>query len=135
MIGWTILVAIGQVIFLSIGLTFGIADWDLKEILEIGVGVFGFIILVSILLILFGATRYWSFDDKGISNGNIFIKKTFLYEEIDSFEEKYVAIGAKPFVAIQKNWCFYKDKRCVTIPCEHLKNSELEWIKSRLRID
>lgn len=135
MIILTSLLFIGQIVFLTIGFTKGIGDWELEGIYAIGLGVFGFLILDSFLLICFGASRYWSYDDSGITNGNIFAKKTILFKDVDFFEEKYIVIGSKPFVVTQKNVCFYKKKKCVSIPCECLDDEEIEWIKSKITID
>ena len=125
---FTILLIVGQIIFIVIGLTIGIADWGLDGVLAIGLGVFGTCITVSLILTLFGAWRYWSFDSKGIANGNLFFKRRILFTEVESIEIKTITVTGKPFIITQENICFHHGKKMVTIPTYCLSKEEIEWL-------
>ena len=129
---FTALLVAGQIVFLSFGLTVGIADWGIEGALEIGVGLFGFVIAISLSLTLFGAWRYWSIDSDGITNGGIFWRRKILFAEVDRFEIKTIVIGAKPFITAQENICFYKGKNMVTIPAFCISEEEMDWIEKRV---
>ncbi|MCR5349094.1 MAG: hypothetical protein K6E59_05780 [Bacilli bacterium] len=126
------LLFIGQILFLSLGLTIGIADWGLDGILIIGFGVFGFTIALDLILVLFYAWRYWEFDLEGVTNGNLFSKKKILFNPIEYAEIKAIVIGSKPFISAQENICFYQGKKVVTIPTFCLPREELEWFKQKV---
>jgi|GEM_PF-4321185 len=131
---FTALLIIGQIVFLVIGLTVGIADWGVEGALGIGFGAFGMAIMIALPLTLFGAWRYWAFDADGVTNGNLFCKRRILFGEVESAEIKIVAIGSKPFVIPQESLCFQKGKKCVTIPTYCLSKEELEWLKHYVSI-
>ena len=132
---FTVLLAVGQVVFLSIGLSVGIADWGVEGALEIGVGLFGSLIAISLCLTLFGAWRYWSIDAEGVSNGGVFWKRRILFAEVDRFETKRIVVGAKPFITTQENICFYKGKRMVTIPAFCISEEEMDWIRKQIKYE
>ena len=129
---FTTLLVLGQIVFLGIGLTFGIADWDVQGILAIGFGAFGVVIGIALSMTLFAAWRYWSFDSEGVTNGNLFHKRRFAFSEIELVETKIIIIGSKPFVTAQENLCFTKDRKTITIPTYRLSMEELEWLKQQV---
>lgn len=128
---FTALSIVGQITFLTIGLTVGIADWGTDGVLAIGFVAFGLAITIGLLLTLFAAWKYWSFDSNGVINGNLFWKRRILFSEMDFVEVKVIVIGALPFIASQENICFYKGKTVVTIPTYCLSAEEMEWIKQQ----
>ncbi len=129
---FTILLALGQIVFLAIGLTIGIADWGSEGILVLGFGAFGPVIAITLSLTLFAAWRYWSFDSEGVTNGNLFRKRRLTFRETEHVETKTVVIGGKPFVTAQENLCFVKGRKTVMIPIYCLAKEELEWLKQRV---
>ncbi len=52
---FTVILLVGQMAYISIGLTVGIADWGLEGVLVIGLGIFGPMIVGSMALTLFAA--------------------------------------------------------------------------------
>ena len=128
---FTALLIIGQIVFLTISLTIGIADWGVEGALAIGFGAFGLAIAIALSLTLFGAWRYWAFDEDGVTNGNLFHKRKLLFAETESIETKTIVIGTKPFTIAQENICFSSGKKTVTIPIYCLSQEELEWLKSK----
>ena len=131
---FTIFLIVGQITFLTIGLTIGIANWNTEEILAMGLGVFGTAITMALFLTLFAAWRYWSFDSEGVTNGNLFYKRRFAFREIESVETKTIIIGAKPFVTAQENLCFTKGRKMVSIPTYCLSKEEIEWLRQQVSI-
>lgn len=130
---FTALLVAGQIVILSFGFTVGISDWGTEGTLAIGVGLFGFVIAISLSLTLFGAWRYWSIDSDGVTNGGIFWKRKILFAEVDRFEIKDIVIGAKPFITTQENICFYKGKNMVTIPAFCISKEEMDWIGKQIK--
>lgn len=128
---FTSLLVIGQIVFLCFGLGGYIFGWGKDEILILGIGAFSPIICLCLILLLFFCWKYWLYDDEGVTNGNLFFKRKILYSNIDLIEIKTIAIGAKPFIAAQKNICFYQGKKVVTIPIFCLSENEIEWLKKQ----
>ena len=110
---FTVILLVGQMVYISIGLTIGIADWGLEGVLVIGLGIFGPMIVGGMALTLFAAWKYWRVDDDGIANGNLFHETKLMFKEIESLEVKIVVIGAKPFVTAQEELCFIPEVAAV----------------------
>lgn len=132
---FTVILLVGQMAYISIGLTVGIADWGLEGVLVIGLGIFGPMIVGGMALTLFAAWKYWRVDDDGIANGNLFHETKLMFKEIESLEVKIVVIGAKPFVTAQEELCFKKGKKMVMIPAFQLSETEKEWLRQQIRND
>lgn len=130
---FTIVLIVGQIIFLAVGLTIGIADWGVEGALAIGFGAFGPAVVIASSLTLFGAWRYWAYDTYGVTNGNLFFKRRFLFCNIDSIEIKTIAIGAKPFTIAQEDICFHIANKTVSVPTYCLSSEELEWLKNQCK--
>ena len=95
----------------------------------IGLGVFGFTIALSGALTLFWGWRYWRVDSDGIANGNLFRERKLAFAEIEFVEIKNAVFGARPFMYVQEELCFYKGKAMVMIPTFCLSEAEKEWLK------
>ena len=124
----------GQAIFLSIGLTAGISNWDLEGILVIGVAIFGGFIIVCLCAVIFFGFTYWAIDNDGIINGGIFKKRKILFSEVDKFE-----IKAKQLPSLGGVWTtdclfFYNKKKYVVIPLYCLNDANIEWLKNQINV-
>lgn len=128
----TVLFVVGLIVFLLINFTIGVFDWDPIDTLIFGLIVFGMAITISLLLVLFGAWRYWLYDNEGITNGSIFFKKKIRYEEIEKVETKTIVIGAEPFITTQECYCFYKGKTMIFIPTIDIRHDDMCWLKEHI---
>lgn len=129
---FTILLVIGQIVFLALGLAIGIADWGIEGVLAIGFGAFGPIVLVALYLTLFSSWEYWAFDSESVTNGNLFHKRTILFSDTEYIETKRIAISSRPFTISQENLCFHAGKNVVTIPVYCLSQEELKWLSQQV---
>ena len=124
----------GQIIFLVIGFTIGIFDWGIDGVLCIGFGAFCPLILIVFLLMLFGGWRYWEFDENGVCNGNLILKKRLLFSEIERYEIKSTATSYNLKGHLVQIECivFYKNNRNIKIPLWGLTSDELSFLKSKV---
>lgn len=133
--GITLLSLTGQIVFLSIGLTVGIADWGTDGVLIFGFGGLSLPVLLGALLTVFAGWRYWHYDNEGIANGGLLWERKFSYKEIESIDVKEVAISALPFIVWQEEMCFYKGKKNVMIPTCYLSEEETKWLREQVETE
>ncbi len=111
------LLSIGLTIFLSVGLTIGINNLNKNEVIYFGLGIFGLLICLELALLLFFRLNYWTYNDKGITNGGAFWRRTLYFSEITDVKTKSIAVPSIKSLSHENYVCFYKKKSMVSIPC------------------
>ncbi len=94
------------------------------------IGFVSILTLLFILLELIGTWRYWEFDNEGVSNGGLFVKrKKYLYTDIEKVE---IGLGLSARIKT-RSLKFYIKKTELIIPLNKLKRSDAIWIMDRIR--
>lgn len=129
-----ILVFLGQIVFVTLGLIYGISDWGIEGVLAVGLGVFGLFLLICILLVLFGGLNYWRVDDDGVANGGAFKETKILFNEAESYIIDYGYLASAGGNGVHTTPCFrlIKGKKNVIIPLYCLSAQDLEWLQSKI---
>ena len=130
---FSILVFTGQIAYLIFAFSVGEKYLKLEDLLLIEFCLVCPMTLLCLLLLIFGAWRYWKFDENGIENGCLVYKKKILYNEIDSIVEKQILITGRPFIRMQDCMCFYKKKKMVYVEIACLSSKELIWLESKTK--
>lgn len=126
----TVLFIIGQIICTTLMLIFPNKYFGVEGALAIGLGVFGMLISLLLLGDFFACWKYWIYDENGITNGNLFVKRKILFAEVDYYEIKLSDTGSK---FLHECICFYKGKNMVSVPMFCLSEEELQWLKSKAK--
>ena len=126
----TIIFIIGQILFITLMFIFLDNSFGVKGNLVFGFGVFGMLIFLLLIGDLFICWKYWIYDEDGITNGNLFVKRKILFSEMDYYEIKLSDTGSK---FLHKCICFYKGKKMVSVRIDFLSEEELQWLKSKTK--
>ncbi len=130
--GFTILSIIGQIIFITYGLTVGIGKFDTEGILKLGFFGFGIAIALGLVLTLFCSWKYWSYDNEGITNGGLLWKRRFLFKDIEYYKIQTITESSWRIVIRYDVYSFFIGKKKVMICKDDLTDAELEWLKSQI---
>ena len=124
------LVLTGQIVFLILGLTFGISDWGVEGVLLMGFVPFGLVILDLLMLFFLCAFSYYQVDEDGVTNGYIFFKRKIKFRESDRWEVRPEGFATLLGMQTQDCFCLYKGRKYVKIPVYGLEKEEIEWLKA-----
>jgi len=122
---------IGQVVFITLGLIFGIADWGIEGVFAIGFGIFGLFIGNLLILFFLCAFSYYKVDEDGVTNGNIFGKRKIKFCESDRWDVRREGFASLLGLYVQDCFCLHKGRKLVKIPIYGLEKEEIEWLKAK----